>query len=260
MNQLELTMVDLLKDLKKRHGVIAVKAEFEAEACRLNEVMRLKEVAEKAGLGITLKVGGAEAITDMYHAQHIGVTGLIAPMIESAYAMRKFLNAIQTYFPIDLQQYIRFGVNIETYLAYQNLPEILKEKHLSLLSSITLGRVDMTGSLGISREDINCDQMYTIAEDMFRQIKKKGLRTTMGGGIAKEAVPFIRKLIKQKLLDNVETRKTVFRLPKALFNLEKGVIKANRFELLWLESKRQYYSTIYHEDEPRIEMLKKRVR
>lgn len=259
MNQLELTMVDLLKDLKKHHGVVAVKAEFEAEACRLNEVMRLKDVASRAGLGIVLKVGGAEAITDMYHAQHIGVTGLIAPMIESAYAMRKFLQAIKNYFPADLQKNIHFGVNIETYLAYQNLPEILREKLLPLLSSITLGRVDMTGSLGISREEINCDQIYGIAEDMFKQIKKKGLHTTMGGGIAKEAVPFIRKLVKKKLLDHVETRKIVFHLLKALATLEKGVIKANRFELLWLESKRQYYSTIYHEDETRIKMLKKRI-
>ncbi len=260
MNQLELTMVELLKDMKKHHGVVGVKAEFEAEACRLNEVMRLKEVADKAGLGITLKVGGAEAITDMYHAQHIGVTGLIAPMVESAYAMRKFLQAIKTYFSKDLQDYIHFGVNIETYLAYQNLPQILKERDIRLLSNITLGRVDMTGSLEMGRNDINHERIYAIAEDMFGQVKKRGLRTTMGGGIAKEAVPFIRKLVRKKLLDHVETRKIVFHLPKALANLEKGVVKANKFELLWLESKRQYYATIYHEDESRIEMLKKRVK
>lgn len=260
MNAQEQKMVDLLQDLKKRYGVVAVKAEFEAEACRLNEVMRLKDVANEAGLGIILKVGGAEAITDMFHAQHLGVTGLVAPMIESAYAMRKYLMAIKAYFSPDLQKSIHFGVNLETGLAYRNLPEILNEKMIHTLSSITLGRVDMTGSLGLDRDEVNCDQMLGIALDMFMQARKKKLGTTMGGGIAKEAVPFITALARKKLLDYVETRKIVFSVPKAIRHLEQGIIKANQFELLWLESKRCYYGSIYHEDEHRIEMLKKRVR
>ncbi|MBI5449367.1 citrate lyase beta subunit [Candidatus Gottesmanbacteria bacterium] len=260
MNALELKMIELLKDLKKHHGVTAVKAEFEAEACRLNEVMRLKDVANEAGLGIILKVGGAEAITDMFHAQHLGVTGLVAPMIESAYAMRKYLMAVRTYFPSDLQKSIHFGVNLETGLAYTNLPDILNEKMIHTLSSITLGRVDMTGSLGLSRDEVNCDQIFEIAFGMFTQARKKKLSTTMGGGIAKEAVPFIRKLARKKLLDYVETRKIVFSVSKALKSLELGIVKANRFELLWLESKRQYYASIYHEDEKRMTMLSKRIR
>ena len=84
MNSLENKMVKLLLDLKKNHKVVELKAEFETEAVRMNELMRLKEVADRAGLGLVIKIGGTEAITDMFEAQHIGVTGLIAPMIESS--------------------------------------------------------------------------------------------------------------------------------------------------------------------------------
>ena len=259
MNDLEKKMVELLIKLKDKHGVVEVKAEFEAEASRMNEIMRLKDVADQAGLGLVLKVGGAEAITDMFEAQHIGVTGLIAPMIESAYAMKKYLEAIEKYFPEDLRKTIHFGVNIETYLAYKNLDEILALPKIHLIDTLTLGRVDMCGSLNISRMDINCDQVYDIALDMFTKAKKKGLRTTMGGGIAKEAISFIKKLVAKKLLDRYETRKIVFPTAKSLANIKEGIILANSFELLWLENKKNYYGRIYTEDDLRIIMLNSRI-
>ena len=260
MNVLENKMVKLLLDLKKNHGVVELKAEFESEAARMNELMRLKEIVGSAGLGLVIKIGGPEAISNMFDAQHLGVTGLIAPMVESAYAMKKYLEAIDKYFPADVRKRINFGVNIETIQGFQNLGEILKLKNIRLIDTITLGRVDMTGSLGLSRYDINSDQVYEIAEKMFTLAKKKGFRTTMGGGIAKEATPFIKKLASKKLLDRFETRKVVFTVPKSFARVEQGIIKANKFELLWVENKKNYYTNISHEDDIRIEMLKKRVR
>src|SRR3989338_863463 len=99
MNTLEEKMVGLLIDLRDNHGVVEIKAEFETEASRMNELMRLKDIVSKASLGLVIKIGGAEAITDMFESQHLGVTGLIAPMIESAYSMTKYLEAINKYFP-----------------------------------------------------------------------------------------------------------------------------------------------------------------
>ncbi len=259
MKDLELEMVLLLKKMKKSYGVCEVKAEFEAEAVRIHEAMRLKDIAEKAELGIVLKIGGAEAITDMFEAQHIGVTGLVAPMVESAYAMKKFLEAINYHFPEDLMKRIIFGVNIETYTAYQNLKEILRSPNLELIGKITLGRVDMSGSLGISREEINSPGMYKIAEDMFEQVKKKRLKTAMGGGIAKEAIPFIQKLVRKGLLDYYETRKIVFKTTRNSGKIEEGIILANEFELLWLRNKNNYYERICHEDDKRLKMLQKRI-
>lgn len=260
MNKLELEMVDLLTNLRVNNGVTEIKAEFEAEGSRMNELMRLKEIASKADLGFAIKIGGAEAITDMLEAQHLGVTGLVAPMIESGYAMRKFVEAVKKYFADDLRKNIHFGVNIETIQGFNNLKDILRENSKHLVDSITLGRVDMTGSLGLGRDDINSEKMFEIAQQMFTVARQNRLRTTMGGGISVEAIPFIQRLLAKKLLDRFETRKVVFNAVSNSSRIDGGIIKANKFELLWLKNKRNYYSRISHEDDSRIEMLRKRIR
>lgn len=260
MNLLELKMVELLKNMRDRFGVTAVKAEFEAEASRMNELMRLKDVASKADLDMVLKIGGGEAITDMFEAQHIGADLLIAPMIESPYALRKYLEAIEKYFSPDLRAKMHFGVNIETELACMKFSEMLMEKKISLIDTVTVGRVDLSGSMGLPRDQINSDEVYIIVETVFTLARNKGFRTAMGGGIAVEAIPFIKKLATKKLLDRFETRKIVFGVPDNFVNVEKAIVEANKFELMWLENKRNYYERIFKEDEKRIEMLKSRVK
>ena len=66
MNNLEKKMLDTLIDLRENHHVVGVKAEFEAEGTRLEEALRLKEVVTKAGLDLTIKIGGCEAVKDMF--------------------------------------------------------------------------------------------------------------------------------------------------------------------------------------------------
>jgi len=230
MSSLEKKMVNLLLNLKKEHGVIAVKAEFEAEGSRINEVMRLKDIADKAGLEIVLKIGGAEAIMDMIIAQQIGVDLLIAPMIESGYAARKYLEAIESHFSEDTRKDMQFGINIETIQAYKNLNDMLNLPKINLLSTITLGRTDMCGSLGLSRYDVNIDKIYDMAENIFKKVKKKGFCTTIGGGMSSKSKPFLENLMKKKLLDKYEARKIVFKTEGQDFSkLEEGINKANKF-------------------------------
>lgn len=99
MNALEHKMVETLIDLKENYHVIGIKAEFEAEGTRMEEALRLKEVVTKAGLDLTIKIGGGEAIKDMYDARSIGVKRIVAPMIETPYALKKFLHATRLVFP-----------------------------------------------------------------------------------------------------------------------------------------------------------------
>jgi len=261
MNTLEYKMVELLQDMKKNYGVIDLKAEFEAEGSRMNELMRLKEIASNAGLSIALKIGGAEAITDIFEAQKIGISGIVAPMIESPYSLSKYIMALEKYVPKETRKNIKFVAMIETVQGYKNVDEILAEDKNNLLSIISVGRVDMSGSFGLKRNEINNDKIYQVAEEIFTKAKKKGLDTVMGGGIAKEAIPFIKKLVTKKLLDRYETRKIIFHTdPQATATkMEEGIIKANLFELFWLQNKKKYYTNIALEDDTRIEMLMSRI-
>jgi len=259
MNVLEYEMIDLLKKLKNEYGVFEIKAEYENEGSRQVELMRLKDVANSAGLPLILKIGGVEAITDMYEALSIGAKGIIAPMAETAFAASKFLDAIDTFVAEDNQKDIEFAINIETITAYNNIDAILNLKKIKLLKSITVGRVDFTASLGADRKFANSDEMLKYCTDIFKKAKAKGLKTALGGAISLDSLKFVEILVSQDLLNKFETRKLVYR-HSALKNIVKGLSEGIKFELLWLKSKRRYYHRIKEEDEKRILMLEERVK
>ena len=89
--------------------------------------------------------------------------------------------------------------------------------------------------------------------------ESKNLKTALGGAIATEAIPFIKILDSEKLVDKYETRKLVFH-KDGIKKIEEGLPIGVKFELMWLKSKRRYYHRVRDEDEKRIQMLEKRVK
>lgn len=258
MNALEQRMVDALKDLKENHFVLGVKAEFEAEGTRMEEALRLKEVVTKAGLDLTIKIGGCEAIRDMYDARSIGVTRIVAPMIETPYALSKFLGATHMVYPEDEWKTVDFLINIETETGYKNLSEMLKLKNIGELTGVVLGRTDMSRSLGLTADDINSEQVFNIASDVLPLSKKHGKECVIGGGVSAASAPFFARLPKG-CLDKFETRKVLFQYGNDRDqNICQGILKAVGFELMWLKNKQAFYGSIYQEDAQRIHVLQSR--
>jgi len=260
MNTIERKMVALLMDLKANHHVVGVKAEFEAEGTRIEEALRLKEVLMKADLGLTLKIGGCEAVRDLYEARVIGVSRIVAPMVESAYALTKFLAALDLAIPDDERGDIDIAVNIETALACRSFPEMLTVPGIGKLDGIVIGRSDMSGSLGLDRDAINSDAVYDVSFPVIEAAKKHGLEVAIGGGVSAQSLPVLRRL-PAGYLDRYETRKVIFGCPRALQDdAERGILKALQFELYWLGNKRDFYGLIEREDETRIRTLETRYR
>ena len=257
MNNLEKKMVNTLSDLRENHHVVGIKAEFEAEGTRLEEALRLKEIVTKAGLELTIKIGGCEAIKDMFDARTIGVNTIVAPMIETAYAMKKFVSAAKFVFPEDERKDLKFLINVETITGFNNIKDIVNAPEFSDISGIVLGRVDMTGSMGLSREDINNKEIFDIANVLSNEMLKLNKDMVIGGGVSAHSLPFFKKL---PYLSRFETRKIIFNAKKALldYNADKGILKAVGFELMWLKNKRDFYGMIYAEDAQRIQMLEAR--
>ncbi len=120
MNKTEKCMVKILEELKASYGVVSLKAEFEAEASRIEELMRLKEIASHCGVGLLIKIGGAEDISHMFDALHLGISGMNVPMIETEFAARKCFKSVKRYIPQDDLEDIEISVNIETATAHKN--------------------------------------------------------------------------------------------------------------------------------------------
>lgn len=255
MNKLEFQMVDILKELKHRYGAISVKAEFEAEGMRLEELLRLKEIAMTAGLGLTLKIGGCESIRDLLEARTIGANCIVAPMIESAYALRKYLQAINNIFPLDERKNIEILCNIETISAIKNFDAMLEIPEIFILNGIVIERVDLSFSLGLDDNSINNDNVNEIAFNVIKKANKENLLCGIGGGVSAHSLPFFKSM-PEGYLNRYETRKVCFDCTTALNNEpEKGILKALQFELLWLKNKISYSDGIFSADKQRMNLI-----
>lgn len=259
MNQLEKKMVSTLIDLRENHHVVGIKAEFEAEGTRLEEALRLKEVVTRAGLDLTIKIGGCEAIKDMYDARTIGVNAIVAPMIETPYAMKKYVQATKFVFPEEERKDVKFLINVETITGFANIKEMIASPYFADIAGIVLGRVDMTGSMGLTREDINSKQIFDIANALATEMYKLNKDMVIGGGVSAHSLPFFKDL-PANALSRFETRKIIFDAQKALKDphADKGILKAVGFELMWLKNKREFYGMIFQEDAARLTMLEAR--
>ncbi len=257
MNPTEKKMVEILSDMKKRYHVTGVKAEFEAEGTRIEEAMMLKNVVSAAGVGLNIKIGGCEAIKDMFDANSLGAERIIAPMVETPYALKKFLGAAKIAFFNDSYEDCDLLINLETITSFRNFEAMLDIPEVKDLDGIVIGRVDLTGSLGQTRESVNSPEILELSLQAAAKAKAKGLEVVVGGGVSVHSKPFFAKFPKGHL-DRFETRKVIFACPGALDNPEAAYLMAVEFELHWLKNKRDYYGAIHREDEKRIAMMEAR--
>lgn len=255
MNNTERKMLDILKYLKEVHNVIAIKAEFEAEGSRTDELVMLNEIIFRADMKLYIKIGGCEAVRDLDQCRLLGASGIMAPMIESPFAMKKFVGAAKKVYGQEWEN-IEWIINAETVLCHKNLDEIL-DTGKEFLSTVSIGRVDLSSSMGLSREFINGDEVFAMTKDIADRSKAKGYKVNFGGGISFDAIPFIQKLYPSN--DRFETRKVVFHSTDNEEKLKDGILKAMEFETLYLKNKCEYYDRMAIEDRERLKMMAERL-
>lgn len=259
MNQYEKKMLEILRQGREEFGVVATKAEFEAEGTRTDELLRLLEIANKADVGLALKVGGCEAIRDMLEAKQFGVRYIIAPMVETPYALSKYIAAKDKVYSPEEQEDVCFLFNLETITAFEHLePMLALAAGQPGCDGVVFGRVDFSGSIGTGRDGIESERVTASVETAARACLDHGLQFVVGGAVSIDALANLQRF-KAVHLTRFETRKVVFS-GAALDspNLSQALRQAVHFELLWLLNKREYYGLMHREDQTRIEMLESR--
>jgi hypothetical protein len=259
MNSREFKCVKILTDLIENEGLIGIKTSFEDEGALFNETIRLKEICNQANTKLTLKIGGPEAIRDIKDSSIIGVKGLVAPMIESEFGLKKFIQSVNTHIPQDSLSTINLNINIETITAISNIEKILGLEEINSLYGVTIGRVDLVSSMGRNREYVNSDEIYSIVKNVFSKVKEKGLKLCLGGAISIDSLNFLKKLHSDGLLDKFETRYAIYDPSIALKDLSTSLSKGQLFEYEWLQTKHEYYTQLANQDIKRIQMIQDRI-
>jgi len=249
-------VVDLknsLENLNKNYGIIGMKQSFEDEGVLLNDVVAFKRITEVCGLQSFVKIGGCEAKSDLFNCIRMGINGIIAPMVETPFALSKFTDMMDEY-----TNRAEAYMVIESKTAYENIDEILNNGQ-GKLKGIIVGRSDFSKSYKLNKSEVDSNFIYDKVEEILDKAKKSKYTTTMGGNISTRSTKFIKDMYQKKLLDKIETRNIVIGLnPQNIKILDETIQKALDFEIEWLQYKLSISSKLSNEYSERIGLLKNR--
>ena len=107
-----------LKSLLLTNNLLAIKAEFEAEGTRIDELTPLSDLCCKHNVPLTLKIGGPSAQRDIYEGFQLSATNIMVPMVESCYAVSTSSEVFERYLTSfkGLRDITNLFINIETLL------------------------------------------------------------------------------------------------------------------------------------------------
>ena len=231
----------MLKELLdiKNNGAIGVKLEFESEFYDEKSSFELAELVHRVDLDLCVKLGGFSSVQDLHICKKLCANQIVAPMVESAYAVEKFLLCVNQVYG---KGYPELFLNIETKCAFENLDEII-DKCDKRISGFVLGRSDLKNSLKIENPDDEIILEYCNKLSELSKIHDKKL--IIGGKINSDSIEFLSKI---PYLTAIETRKIIFDTESLSGdNLEKFL----EFELKTLKFKK----TAYKEDAERISFI-----
>lgn len=242
-----------LKQLSEKYDIIGLKHSFEDEGASLDDIIFMRRLTDLCNLLSFVKVGGCEAKTNINDCIRYNIDGIIAPMVETKFALSKFISVISKYNSV-VQPY----VVIESKTAYRNLDEILQ--YSGSLTGVIVGRSDFSSSYDLDKSDADSDFIYDKVEDILRKSKTYNLYTTLGGNICKKSISFIKDMYSKKILDRVETRNVVIKLSdKNIEKFEDAVAKALVFESSMLKFKHDILVANTEEYSNRIKTLMTRI-
>ena len=87
-------MEKLIKKLRKlkKYNVVGIKQSLEDEGATFEDLIIMRKVTKKTKIKLNVKIGGCEAKNDIFFCKKISTDSIVAPMIESEYALKNLFN------------------------------------------------------------------------------------------------------------------------------------------------------------------------
>lgn len=180
--------------LKANHHVVALKTGTEIEDMSFEEIRLLREltkISEHEKIPLIVKVGGPEARNDIRNMLKMEVDMVLAPMVESVYALVNFVTTALELMEEERTK-VQLAINLETQTALQNLDLMLDSEAIKHLHQVTIGRGDLSKSMHLSVDDEEVLQKTALA---LRKLKKQGLLTSVGGGLSLQNITILSRRI-----------------------------------------------------------------
>ncbi|MFP4687292.1 MAG: aldolase/citrate lyase family protein [bacterium] len=222
-----------LQSLIQTDGICTMKLSTEDAGMPFDDILERHRLFGDL-LPIQLKIGGPEARNDMRTGVAIGCRSLIAPMIESPYSLRNFLEACQETLGPERFSYIDKQINIETIQGANQIENILSCPQAKQLVQITIGRHDLCRSM---KKKPNHPLVLKTIKNIVDCARKHSLKTSVGGRITPGDAEMIARDIKP---DKINTREVGFNVstPQLAGKITSRIID---FEVKLLEHERSFY-------------------
>jgi hypothetical protein len=214
------TLEAKLDELIHIYGLVALKGGTEVEDMTYNELLFMKEIA--INIPVIVKIGGPEARNDIRYCQSIGIDGILAPMVESEYALENFVSAMMDIYGNSTLPYL--AINVETITAYNNLPAICINPYFSYINQVTVGRSDLSQSM---KKVVDDDDVICVTAHIVQCSRIAGKITSVGGQINPHNAELVQKAIQP---DRINTRHLVFDCAKT-HNIATSIMLGLEFEL-----------------------------
>tara|TARA_Y100001968_G_C19430344_1_gene756643 strand:+ start:1321 stop:2112 length:792 start_codon:yes stop_codon:yes gene_type:complete len=251
-----------LKRLLVTNKLLAIKAEFEAEGTRIDELASLSDICCKYNVPLTLKIGGPSAQRDVYEAFQLSATNIMVPMVESSFAVSTSSEIFEKYLRSfkGLRDSTNLLINVESVLTIKNFDSILEtiiQNELSI-NSLVIGRTDLSASLGIN--DVNSKKIFELSKEIIEKSNKYSIPVAIGGNLTNDSFEFINRLAGIGL-HAFESRKCTYKIENEISkkDFEELINIGLEFELAWLNYKKETYTNQSNQENTRIKTISYRL-
>lgn len=188
-------LTEILHKLKDDYAASGLKLSTEDAAMSFDQIRFWNEVCSGI-MPVIVKIGGPNARNDIKQLLAIKVDGLIAPMVESAFGLENFMEALNDYTtPIQFEG-LHKHINIETATAMDNLQRILDSEYAAMLDEITIGSHDLSRSM---KKPVNHPSVLESVKRATAMIRSRNITASVGGSINPASIDtLIREVQPQK--------------------------------------------------------------
>lgn len=201
------TLYRQLETLQRQFGCSSLKLSTEDAG---NSFTQIACYARAFGrrLPLEVKIGGPEARNDLQHLVPLAVSAIIVPMVESPYALEKFIETLRAVAGARRYRQLRRRLNLETVTAVRQLPAIMRSPAFRAIDQVTIGRQDLSRSLGCRPDDA---RVWRVTRRLVAAVQSRGVPVSVGGGITPLQAT---ELVARAAPAYINTRSVAFRVTR----------------------------------------------